>query len=98
MTTASEAATPSRPSDTTGPVDSPIPLTRLLRSELLKTVDTRSGKGLLVAIALVVVAVVAVRLVTAEPEELTFRGFVDVTSTPLSLLLPVLAILAVTTE
>jgi hypothetical protein len=75
-----------------------VPFSRLLRVELRKLVDTRAGFWLLAAIGFITVAVIAVFLFTANPEELTFRNFVGVTSTPQSLLLPVLAILAVTTE
>jgi hypothetical protein len=98
MTTASNATTPSRPSAVTRRGPAPTPLTRSVRAELLKTVDTRSGRWLLVTIGVVVLALVAVTLLTAEPEDLTFRDFADVTGTPLSLLLPALAILSITTE
>jgi hypothetical protein len=46
----------------------------------------------------ITVGVIAVFLFAADAESLTFQRFVGVTSTPQSLLLPVLAILTVTTE
>jgi hypothetical protein len=75
-----------------------VPFGRLVRVELSKTVASRSGGWLLTAIGVALVAVLAVKLVLGDAEELTFRSFVEVTSTPLSLLLPLLAILSVTTE
>ena len=75
-----------------------VPFGRLVRVELSKTVASRSGGWLLTAIGVALVAVLAAKLLLGDAEELTFRSFVEVTSTPLSLLLPLLAILSVTTE
>ncbi|WP_369258150.1 hypothetical protein [Geodermatophilus amargosae] len=80
------------------PADTGIPLGRLLRVELRKLLDTRAGLWLLVAVGLSTAAAVGIYLFAAEPAELTFRDFVDVTVMPQELLLPVLGILAVTTE
>jgi ABC-type transport system involved in multi-copper enzyme maturation permease subunit len=97
MTTAVHPA-PLRAAATADAGIAPVPFGRLLHVELRKTVDTRSGRWLLAAIGLITVGVIAVYLFNADPESLTFRNFVGVTSTPQSLLLPVLAILTVTTE
>jgi ABC-2 type transport system permease protein len=80
------------------PADHGTPLGRLLRVELRKVLDTRAGMWLLVAVGLLTAAAVVIHLFAAKPAELTFRAFVDVTVVPLSALLPVLGILAVTTE
>jgi hypothetical protein len=80
------------------PADTGIPLGRLLRVELRKLLDTRAGMWLLVAVGLLTAAAVGIYLFAAEPAELTFRNFVDVTVLPQAMLLPVLGILAVTTE
>ena len=83
--------------DATGdPAD--IPLTRLVRVELRKLVDTRAGVWLIVGIALVTAVGLAFFLIAAEPSELTFERFVDVTVQPQAWLLPVLGIMAVTSE
>jgi hypothetical protein len=66
--------------------------------ELRKLLDTRAVMWLLVAVGLVTAAAVGIYLFAAEPAELTFRHLVDVTVLPQALLLPVLGILAVTTE
>ena len=75
-----------------------IPMTRLITVELRKLVDTRAGRWLLVGIAVATVAAVAVYLFTADASELTFQHFVNVTVLPQSWLLPVLGIMAVTSE
>jgi len=93
MTTA-EQRTPRRQA----PAVSAVPFSRLVRVELRKSVASRSGAWLLAVAGLVLVTLVTVTLLTDDPEGLDLRGFVDVTSAPLSLLLPLLAILAVTTE
>jgi ABC-2 type transport system permease protein len=75
-----------------------IPLTRLTRVELRKLVDTRAGVWLLATIGLVSIAAVTIYLFAADPSELTFEHFVNVTVLPQSWLLPVLGIMAVTSE
>jgi ABC-2 type transport system permease protein len=75
-----------------------IPMTRLIRVELRKLVDTRAGRWLLVGIALVTLAAVVVYLVSADASELTFQRFVNVAVLPQAWLLPVLGIMAVTSE
>lgn len=76
----------------------PVPLGRLTKVELRKLVDTRSGRWLLIAIAVLTAGVIAVYLFAASPDELTYDRFVQVTSTPQSILLPLLGILTVTSE
>ena len=95
MTTTHSPA-PTRPGGSTAVVA--VPFARLVRVELAKAVASRAGGWLLTAVALGLAAIVTVRLLTAEADELTLRGFAEVTSTPLSLLLPLLAILTITTE
>jgi len=75
-----------------------VPMSRLVRVELRKLVDTRSGAWLLGVIALVTAAAVAVYVATHDGPDLTFERLVNVTVVPQSLLLPVLAIMAVTSE
>jgi ABC-2 type transport system permease protein len=75
-----------------------IPMTRLIRVELRKLVDTRSGTWLLAGIALATVAAVGVYLFAADASELTFQRLVNVTVLPQAWLLPVLGIMAVTSE
>jgi hypothetical protein len=81
---------------TTG--DGGIPFMRLLRTELRKLTDTRASRWLLIAIVAATPIVVAVMLFVASPEDLTYNQFVDYTQTPQKILLPALAILAMTSE
>jgi ABC-type transport system involved in multi-copper enzyme maturation permease subunit len=75
-----------------------IPWTRLLRIEMRKMVDTRSGFWLVVAIGLVCVLVTGAMLIWADPRELTFGQIFGMNNIPTGVLLPVLAILLVTSE
>lgn len=75
-----------------------IPVSRLTRVELRKLVDTRSGAWLLAAITATTLAAIVIYLFAADSQALTFEAFVNVTATPQGLLLPVLGIMAVTTE
>ncbi len=88
-------ATAQRPAATR---EAGIPFGRLLRTELRKLTDTRASRWLLIAIVAATPLVVAVMLFVAAPEDLTFNQFVDFTQTPQKILLPALAILAMTSE
>jgi ABC-2 type transport system permease protein len=78
--------------------DAPIPFTRLVRTELRKLTDTRASRWLLAAIIAVTPVVVAVMLVVAKPQDLTYARFADFTQAPQKYLLPVLGLLAMTSE
>lgn len=75
-----------------------VPLSRLVTVELRKMTDTRAGKWLLIAIGAVTAAVVILFLIFGHSQDLTFTNFVSATGTPQGFLLPVLGILAVTSE
>ncbi|WP_344302826.1 ABC transporter permease [Nocardioides bigeumensis] len=84
---------------TTGsPVDVPIPMSRLVRVELRKMADTRSGLWLLLGLAAITLVIVVVYFVTATQPERTFLHFMGATLGPQGFLLPVLGILLVTSE
>jgi ABC-type transport system involved in multi-copper enzyme maturation permease subunit len=71
---------------------------RLTATELRKMVDTRGGIALLVGIELLVAALVVVQLVTGRGEARTFSGLFTTSLIPVSIFLPVLGILSVTSE
>jgi ABC-2 type transport system permease protein len=75
-----------------------IPLTRLVRVELRKLADTRSGKWLLIAIGVITVLIIGIFFLTAKQSDRTFINFMGVTATPQGFLLPVLGILLITSE
>lgn len=76
--------------------DEPIPTTRLIGVELQKMFDTRSGFWLLAGGALLSV-VATVITVFADPD-LSYGGFAAAIGAPLSIVLPMAGILAVTSE
>jgi hypothetical protein len=73
-------------------------LSRLTRVELRKMTDTRAGFWLLVVIALGAVAAVVTTLLSGGDRELTMDRFLIVSGFAAALLLPVVGILAVTSE
>ncbi|MFG2001210.1 ABC transporter permease [Spirillospora sp. NPDC048911] len=74
------------------------PLARLTVVELRKMIDTRSGRWLLILIGLTAVAMMPVVLFAVPKEDQTLPEFFSASQTGVTILLPVLGILAVTTE
>lgn len=73
-------------------------LGRLTAVELRKMTDTRAGFWLLVAIGLGYVALAVIMLFAADPADLTLSNLFQLMMIPSGVLLPVLGILAVTSE
>ncbi|MBC2931754.1 ABC transporter permease subunit [Nocardioides sp. zg-1228] len=76
----------------------PIPTTRLVAVELRKMFDTRAGFWLVAGIGIVSLLATAAVLVFAPRAELTYETFASAIGAPMSILLPVVAILALTSE
>lgn len=74
------------------------PFLRLVRVELRKQLDTRASRWILAVIALVTLAAAALSLWILEPAGLTFRTLSDMTSAGWGMLLPVIGVLAATSE
>lgn len=74
-----------------------VPLTRLISVEARKQLDTRAGRWLLITIG-VVTAIVLVVLLFVNGGKHSFRELLLATVTPQALLLPIVGILAVTSE
>lgn len=87
-----------------GPIDisgtAPVPFPRLVGVELRKMGDTRAGRWLLVSIAALTALVLVIQLAVIVANDLTvdFRDFMAAMNTPMGILLPVLGIMAVTSE
>lgn len=79
-------------------VPAPIPTSRLLRVELAKMFDTRSGFWLLVAIAATATLATGAVVIFAPESALTYDTFGAAIGIPMTVLLPVMAILSVTSE
>lgn len=91
------APEPTVPAVTVPPV-APIPFTRLLRVELRKMFDTRAGAWLVASI-LITATLATVAVVAFAPDaELTYATFGAAVGVPMTVILPVLAMLSVTGE
>ncbi len=76
----------------------PIPMTTVVRVETRKLVDTLSGRWLLIAIAALTTIVLVAMWFTVDGKNATFENYLGGTASPLMMLLPVLGILAATSE
>ena len=75
-----------------------IPLTRIVGVELRKMFDTRSGFWLMASIVITSVLATAALIVFAPDDELTFDNFAAAIGAPMTVILPMIGILAVTSE
>jgi ABC-2 type transport system permease protein len=75
-----------------------IPFTRVLRVELQKMFDTRSGFWLMVGIAASALVATAAVIAFAPDDQITYDNFGAAVGVPMVFLLPVMAILSVTSE
>ncbi|HYG94303.1 MAG TPA: ABC transporter permease [Nocardioides sp.] len=79
-------------------VPAPIPFSRILGVELRKMFDTRSGFWLMASIAILSVIATAATIIFAPDDELTYETFASAIGFPMSVVLPMIAVLAVTSE
>jgi len=98
MTTVNTASAPRRTTGATGATDHGIPLSRITRTELRKMFDTRSGFWLSASIGIVALLATAAVIVLASDDQLTYATFTSAINIPLTVLLPMIAILSVTSE
>jgi hypothetical protein len=82
----------------TRPVVRRIPLARLVHVEVRKVLDTRAGAWLLAGIGLCALLATGAVIAWAPDEQLTYSRFTLAIGFPMSVLLPVVAALAVTAE
>lgn len=75
-----------------------MPFDRVFRTELRKLVDTRASRALLAAVFLLTPVVVVVTLFVADHADLTYDDLVNYCQTPQKVLLPAIAVLAITSE
>jgi len=75
-----------------------ISLSRIVTTELRKMIDTRSGFWTVAGIGIVSMLTTGAVILWAERQELTYRTFTTAISVPITLLLPIIAILSVTGE
>ena len=76
----------------------PIPTTRLVKIELRKMFNTRSGFWMLVSIGVLSVIATGAVLIFAPDSEIAYENIAKAIGFPMSVILPMIAILAVTSE
>lgn len=75
-----------------------IPLARIVGVELRKMFDTRSGFWLMASIVITSVLATAALIAFAPDDQLTFDNFAAAIGAPMTVILPMIGILAVTSE
>ena len=75
-----------------------IPMTRVVAVELRKMFDTRSGFWMMVSIGVLAVLATGAVIIFAPDEAITYTSFATAFGFPMSVILPMIAILAVTSE
>jgi ABC-2 type transport system permease protein len=83
---------------TPAPVTHRVPLARVVKVELRKMFDTRSGFWLIASIAISAVLAAGGVILWAPEGELTYSTFATAIRFPVVIILPLIAILAVTSE
>jgi ABC-2 type transport system permease protein len=96
MTTLATARPLARTPDAAPPA--PIPLSRIAAVELRKSFDTRSGFWLMASIAIAATLATAAVLLFAPADEITYETFAGAIGFPMAVILPMVAILSVTSE
>ncbi|MBF4770501.1 ABC transporter permease subunit [Nocardioides agariphilus] len=86
------------PSPATDRMIPSIPMGRIATTELRKMLDTRSGFWTMASIALVSLATTGLVILFADRGDLTYSTFAAAIGVPMSLILPIIAILSVTAE
>ncbi|MBA3800270.1 MAG: ABC transporter permease subunit [Geodermatophilaceae bacterium] len=76
----------------------PIPTTRLVKVELRKMFNTRSGFWMLVSIGVLSVIATGAVIIFAPDSAVTYESLATAIGFPMSVILPMIAILAVTSE
>ena len=75
-----------------------IPTARLVKGELRKMFNTRSGFWMLISIGLLSVIATCAVIIFAPDDEVTYESFATAIGFPMSVILPMIAILGVTSE
>ena len=76
----------------------PIPTARLVKVELRKMFNTRSGFWMLLSIGVLSVIATGAVIIFAPDSDITYETFATAIGFPMSVILPIIAILAVTSE
>jgi len=93
--TAAVEASAARPAR---PTPAPIPFSRVVAVELRKMFDTRAGFWLMASIVIASVIATVVTIALGDRDTLTFDSFAAAVGSPMSVVLPMIGVLAVTSE
>jgi len=80
------------------PAPSRIPMSRIVAVEMRKSFDTRSGFWLLASIAILAVVATVATILFAPDDALTYDNFAGAIGFPMAIVLPMIAILSITSE
>jgi ABC-2 type transport system permease protein len=75
-----------------------IPLSRIITTEVRKMFDTRSGFWLMASIGILALLATSAVILFAPDDEMTYSSFVTAIGIPMTVVLPIIAILSVTGE
>src|SRR4051812_6833563 len=75
-----------------------IPLSRVVRVELRKMFDTRSGFWLIASIAITGLIATIATIAFAPDKDLTYYNFAKAVGFPITVILPMVALLSITSE
>lgn len=75
-----------------------IPMSRIVGVEFRKSFDTRSGFWLLASIGILAVLATTATILFAPDDELTYEAFATAVGFPMAIVLPMVAILSITSE
>jgi hypothetical protein len=76
----------------------PVPLSRVVRVELRKMFNTRSGFWLMASIVIIALATMVGTVIFAPDEDLTYYTFAKAIGFPMTIVLPMIAVLSITGE
>jgi len=83
---------------TTKPTPRRIPMSRIVKVEFRKSFDTRSGFWLLASIGILAVVATGATILFAPDDALTYGNFAAAIGFPMAVILPMVAILSITSE
>lgn len=80
------------------PAPSRIPMSRIVGVEFRKSFDTRSGFWLMASIGILAIIATTATILFAPDDELTYEAFATAVGFPMAIILPMVAILSITSE
>ncbi len=98
MTTIDTTSAPASPAQRPATPQRPIPMGRIVTTELRKKFDTRSGFWLLASIGILALLATSAVISFSSDAGMTYSAFATAIGFPMTVVLPIIAILSVTSE